>query len=128
MTQVPYRENVPPPHEPPDPEHAAIAAMAKRTRRVRGVFAVGSLFVGLAMAGGLYNLFWDYYEAHGLPIPLKMMAIASLTLGLIPMLIAGPRLSSLWIRARRHAWLDALAKEKGLDRAELDEMTRSFSG
>ncbi len=127
MTQIPYRENVPPPDEPPDQEHAAIATMAKRTRWVRGVFAVGSLFVGLAIAGGLYQFFWDYYEARGLPIPLKMIAIASLTLGLIPMLVAGPRLSGLWIRARRNAWLDGLAKEKGLDRAELDEMTRSFA-
>ena len=123
-----YRENQPPAEEPPDPEHAAIAIMAKRTRRVRGVGAVGSLFVGLAIAGGLYQFFWDYYEARGLPIPLKMIAIASLTMGLIPMLIAGPRISGLWLRARRNAWLDELAKAKGLDRAELDEMTRSFSG
>lgn len=124
----PYRENVPPPSEPPDPEHDAIAAIARRTKRVRGAVAVGSLLVGLLMAGGLYQFFWGYYEARGLPIPLKMIAIASLTLGLIPMLVAGPRISSLFIRARRGAWLDELARDKGLDRAELEEMTRSFSG
>jgi hypothetical protein len=128
VAKVPYRENVPPPDEPPDPEHAAIAIMAQRTRRARGAVAVGSLLVGLAIAGGLYQFFWDYYEAHGLPIPLKMIAITSLTMGLIPALVAGPRISSLWIRGRRDGWLDELAREKGLDRAELDEMTRSFSG
>jgi len=128
VDKVPYRENVPPPEDPPDLEHAAIATIAKRTRRARGAIAVGSIFVGLAISAGLYQFFWDYYESRGLPIPLKMLAIASLTLGLIPALIAGPRVSSLWVRARRNAWLDELAKEKGLDRQELEEMTRSFSG
>ena len=128
MEKIPYRENVPPPAEPPDLEHAAIAAIASWTRRARGVFAVGSRLFGLVIASGLYQVFWDFYEARGLPIPLKMIAIVSLTLGLIPMLVAGPRLSGLWIRGRRGAWLDELAKKNGLDRAELDEMTRSFSG
>ncbi len=128
MTKAPYRENVPPPDEPPDPEHAAIATIAARTRRARGIAAVGSLFVGLAIAAGLYQFFWDYYEERGLPIPLKMIAITALTLGLIPMLVAGPRISSVWVRARRSTWLDELARDNGLDRAELEEMTRSFSG
>ena len=125
MSQPPYRENQAP-EEPEDPEHRAIAILAKRTRRVRSGVAAGSIIGGLVASAAIYDVFWSYYDARGLAIPLKMIAIASFTLGFLPALVAAPRVASLWVRARRGAWLDELAAANGLDRVQLDELTRSF--
>jgi len=126
VQEEPYRAPAPPPPEPPDLEHLAIATVAKRARRARSVAAVGSLLAGLAASAAFYEAFWDFYGARQLAIPLKGLAIASLTLGLLPALLAGPRIATAWVRARRGGWVDALAEEHQLDREQLDEMTRSF--
>jgi hypothetical protein len=114
------------PAELPDPEHTAMATLASRTRRIRRAAAVGSIALGLAFAIRLYDVLWDYWAARG-GVPLKMIAITSVMLGFCPMLVAAPALSRVLIRVRRGAWLDQLAKNHGLDRAQLDESTRSFS-
>ncbi len=107
-----------------DPEAAAIEELGRRAGRVRMLFIVPTLLVGIGVGVALYVLLRELQFAlvHG-HIPYVTGAVAFFpTFGGAMRL--GPRLGDAAVRRRLPAWREELAQREGLDAAQLAETTK----
>ncbi len=107
-----------------DPEAAAIAEISRRARRLRAVFHVPLLLLGIAGGGFLYIVLRDVqFATRGAHMPWL-----TATLSFFPMfggsLYVAPRVANFFVRHALVRWRAELAKTYDLDAAQFEETTR----
>ena len=120
---MPYRD----PSEPPDeidPEAKVIALLRTRASRVRTVIHVPLLLLGVLGGAAMYIVLRDLqFARNGAHMP-WLTAILAFVPTFGSSLWAAPRLADFVVRKTLPRWRASLAKEHGLDLAELEETTR----
>ena len=120
---MPYRDPSEQPDET-DPEAAAIAVLRTRASRVRTAIHVPLLLAGIAGGAVLYVVLRDLqFALNGAHIP-WLTGVLSFVPTFGGSFWLAPRLADAVVRRALPTWRAALAKEHGLDPAELEETTR----
>lgn len=120
---LPYRDPSEPPGET-DPEAVAVAVLRKRVGRVRSAIHVPLLLAGIAGGAVLYVVLRDLqFARNGAHIP-WLTGVLSFGPSFGGSFWLAPRLADAVVRRVLPTWRATLAKEHGLDPAELEETTR----
>jgi hypothetical protein len=107
-----------------DPEEAAIAELTRRCRRLRGVFHVPILLLGLVAGPFVYIALRDYqFETRGAHMPWLTGVVAFVpTFG--GSLKLAPYVADFFVRRALVRWRAELATKYDLDLAQLAETTK----